>query len=225
MNALAIAVAAATSLAAVVACRSTRPVVSAPPAAPTVDAPAALPVPEVELPAGAAVLLVVDRSGSMQGAKLEAARAAMAAAIAAMPDGAPFGVIAFDSSASEPVVLAAVGDRSTLGAAIAGIEAGGGTDLVAAMRVAHARLRTAPGPVRHIVLLSDGESAYDGVEELVTGLAADGISVSAVAIGDADLQLLRLISDGTRGRLYANVELGTLPAIYVREVEHTLAAR
>ncbi len=213
---------AVTLLSTLVSCRAAPPAAGAATAAPTVRG---VPVPRLELPAGAAVLMVVDRSGSMQGPKLEAARAAMTAALDTMPDGAPFGVLAFDSATTEPVVLAAIGDRTAARAAITRIEAGGGTDLVAAMRDAHARLRGAPGPIRHIVLLSDGESAYDGVEELVAAMRADGITVSAVAIGDADLRLLRMIADGTGGRLHANVSLDALPAIYVREVEVALAER
>ncbi|MGH7151103.1 MAG: vWA domain-containing protein, partial [Planctomycetota bacterium] len=102
------------------------------------------------------LLLLIDRSGSMAGAKIERAKeAALASADTLDPDD-QVAVIAFDATAEEVCPLGPAGDRERIRGCVAALGAGGQTRFEPALRKAIEIAGVAPPGIRHVVLLSDG---------------------------------------------------------------------
>ena len=97
------------------------------------------------------VVLVIDTSGSMDGAPIDQAREAAKAFVGAMPDPAAVTVIAFGDSAE---VVAEPGDDAT--EAISALEADGETALYDAIGLAAEAFQPGVDTRRVMVVLSDG---------------------------------------------------------------------
>ncbi|MEV3871547.1 VWA domain-containing protein [Streptomyces sp. NPDC049906] len=129
---------------------------------------------------GAAVVIMVDCSGSMDypATKLRGAREATAAAIAALRDGVRFAVVAGTHLAREVYPrgggLAVADERTRADAteALRSLTAGGGTAIGTWLRLADALLATADVPIRHGILLTDGRNEHEAPEALREALDA-----------------------------------------------------
>jgi hypothetical protein len=167
-------------------------------------------------------MLVVDRSEAMRGVSMEAIRAGLHAALDRVPPGVIVGVLGFDRSVVEVVPLAALGDRAVGHRAIDSLDAGGGSDLVAAMMTAARQLAAAPGPVRHIVLLAGSASSDRHVDDLIAALAAADITVTAIILTGSDRPLLYRIVTMSGGGFYRVGDVAGLGKIYVDIIENAL---
>jgi Mg-chelatase subunit ChlD len=169
-------------------------------------------------PKSKSLVIVLDRSGSMQGPKLAAARRAVIAAAQALgPDG-QLAVVAFDSEAYVYIRRQQVGDGKRIAAEVERLQSGGGTNVYPGLKEAYDILHELPGP-RHVIVITDGQSPTDGLRELVYDMFDSGITVSAVALGpDADQQLVDLIADGGGGRAYDVHDFDTLAATVTDDV-------
>jgi Ca-activated chloride channel homolog len=137
--------------------------------------------------------LVVDTSGSMDGAPLEAVRAGVTRVVAELRPDDRLSLVAFGAVAT--TLLQAVpmtdGGRRAAQAALAGLAAGGHTNLSAGW-VQGAELvgPGEPGRLRHVVLLTDGhanegETDPERLRELAARLQAAGVTTTAIGVGDA----------------------------------------
>lgn len=109
------------------------------------------------------LILVIDRSGSMQGQAFEQAREAIRLALGRIDHDDRFNVIAFSSAALPLFDGPAVATRANLDRAyrfIERLEAGGGTEIDAAMKMAMAG-PPQPGYLRQIVFATDGAVANE----------------------------------------------------------------
>jgi secreted protein with Ig-like and vWFA domain len=173
-----------------------------------------------------ALMILIDRSGSMSGDKIGMTRRAARAAVDALGDEDLAGVIAFDSVATTVVRLERVGPRRPeIAAAIATIEPGGGTQFYPALKSAQEFLLGVRAPLRHVLLLSDGQAAYDGLAHLAADMRREGVTISTVGIGDADEKLLKMIADAGAGAAYVVTDLGTLPGIFVADLKRERGAK
>ena len=164
-----------------------------------------------------AIVLVIDRSGSMSGPKMEAAKASARATAEVLSRSDLIAVVAFDNRPNTIVRLQRAANRMRISSDISRLRSGGGTNIYPALREAHEILQTANAKVKHIVLLSDGQASYDGIAELCREMRAARITVSAVGIGDADRNLLHIIATNGDGRLYMTDDLARLPRIFMKE--------
>ncbi len=179
------------------------------------------PAPAIPEPRPLELVLVVDRSGSMQGQKLSMARAASVAAVNALREDALAGVVAFSGGADRvmaPVPMAEEDQREALRGFISRIDAGGGTNIAAALGAAGAVMSNDPRYIHHVILLSDGESDYASAIAQAQGLANRGVSISAITIGPRS-QLMAEIARVGRGRYHVTTNPGSLPALFVREAQ------
>ncbi|MGQ9927878.1 MAG: VIT domain-containing protein [Chloroflexaceae bacterium] len=118
--------------------------------------PQALPAPEAVLPRE--MLFVFDRSGSMGGESIVQARNALRACLRALNPGDSFNIFPFDNFVERLAPTPLPFTQANVDAAerlIAGIEARGGTEIVAALAEALAQPRD-PKRLRVVVFLTDG---------------------------------------------------------------------
>ncbi|MDW8309244.1 MAG: VWA domain-containing protein, partial [Verrucomicrobiales bacterium] len=169
------------------------------------------------LPNGA-LALVIDRSGSMAGEKLEMAKEAAIGALAALGDQDLVAVIAFDAAVHEVAPLQPAANRRAIMREVAGIDSAGGTAMYPPMLRAYEMLKNARATLKHCIVLTDGLSQPGDFEGLARAMAADRITISTVAVGaDADERLLEGLASIGRGRFYVARQAGELPQIFIRE--------
>jgi Ca-activated chloride channel family protein len=140
---------------------------------------------------GRDVVLVLDRSGSMGGWKMVAARRAAARIVDTLNGGDRFAVLAFDyqteSPPDLPETLAEATDRNRFRAVefLAGLGARGGTEMLSPLRRAADLLREESDRERVLVLVTDGQIGNEDqiLKELAPKLA--GVRVSTVGIDRA----------------------------------------
>ena len=104
------------------------------------------------------VALVIDCSGSMQGAKIAAAKDAALMAVDRLRDDDFVSVVAYNATARVLVPATKVAERETIRRAIRGIQAGGSTALFAGVSKGafETRKYLSPNRVDRVILLSDG---------------------------------------------------------------------
>lgn len=176
------------------------------------------------LPSGALVL-VIDRSGSMSGEKFDMARQAAAAAVQALAPSDYVGVIAFSESPEVVVDMQQAGDREAIVARILGLGMGGGTAMYPAMEQARAMLQGVSASYKHCVLLTDGVSVPGDFEGITAAMAGERVTVSTIGIGfDLDQDLLARIAGLGKGRFYNVPNPGQLPQIFIKEAMLVLKA-
>ncbi len=142
------------------------------------------------------VILVIDRSGSMQGSPMAAAQSAALAFLNELnPAGAQVGVVAFSSAPAE-VVQPLSSDLGGVVRAIAGLVASGQTDYLSALDKAkeQATGSAARRDVPHVVvMMTDGRpTTPTGVLEKADELKRAGVTLFTIGFGTTiDPQLLR----------------------------------
>jgi len=165
-----------------------------------------------------AIALVVDRSGSMTGPKLLAAKESARATADVLAPSDLITVIGFDNHPSTIVRLQKASNRVRIQNYISKLQAGGGTNIFPALQEAYQSLQGANAKIKHVIVLSDGQAPYDGIADLCQEMRSAGITVSAVGVGnEADRNLLRIIADNGEGRLYMTDDLAALPRIFTKE--------
>jgi len=169
------------------------------------------------LPPGALVL-VIDKSGSMAGEKMEMVKAAAIGAVRALGDSDYIGVVAFDGQPFVVAELQKAGNKVPLERAISGIDAGGGTAMYPPMVKAFEMLHEAKASLKHCIILTDGESQPGDFEGITTKMAENRITVSTVAAGDQiDGQLLQSIAHVGKGRFYHVRNPTQIPQVFIKE--------
>ena len=173
-----------------------------------------------EKPDSVAMIVVLDKSGSMGGQKIEMTKEAAKAPLALLKDTDSFGVVAFDYNFYWPVKFQAVANRTAISQSISTIIAGGETNIYPALREAYIQLAGATSQVKHVILLSDGRSLPDDFEGLTKKMAEGKITVSTVAVGNgADRELLSQIANWGHGRTYYLEDPNAVPQIFTEETE------
>lgn len=171
----------------------------------------------VEMPS-IAMMLLIDRSGSMSGRKIALAKEAARATAEALGAEDRIGIIAFDNIARPLVRLQRAGNRYRIATQINKLSASGGTHIYPALQQAHTALTGIQARVKHVILLSDGQAPRHGIDALVRSMRAAGITVSTVGVGaEVDRGLIEAIADRGGGRRYFTDRPETLPRIFVRE--------
>jgi Mg-chelatase subunit ChlD len=164
-----------------------------------------------------ALVLVIDRSGSMQGQKLDAAKESARVTAEVLEPNDVIAVVAFDSEAQVFVRPQRAANRMRISAEISRLQPGGGTNIYPGLHEAFEILQGVNAKVKHVIVLSDGEAPYDGIVDLVGDMRASRITVSCVGVPGADRNLLSMIADNGDGRLYMVEDIGSLPRIFMKE--------
>ncbi len=172
-----------------------------------------------------AVVLLIDRSGSMETAvgrstRLDMAKEASQLAVELLDERNEVGVIAFDTAWSWVVPIGPAKDKAGILREIASIKAGGGTEMFPALKEAYEALYERDALLKHIIVLSDGESSDADFVGLVRRMARDRITLSSVAISsEAGIALMQDVSRWGRGRYYYTEDAYTIPRIFTMETQ------
>ncbi len=144
------------------------------------------------------VMLVVDRSGSMQGTSMENTKAAVTNFVRSVDAKTNLGLVTFESVAELMTPLGS--SRLELLRDIEGLTTTGGTSIYSGLQTAGEALAGRSGR-KVIILLSDGA---DGDSGMIDGVLADlktkNIAVYTIGIPGADTTYLKYIADSCGGK-------------------------
>ncbi len=148
--------------------------------------------------------LVLDRSGSMQGAKLAALKEATKQVIDTLTPQDIVSIVLFDDTVQTLVPATFATDREALKAQVDAIEEAGGTAMSVGMAAGIVELRKNHDPERvgAMLLLTDGQTwgDEDRCRALAQELARDHVRVTALGLGaEWNEKLLDDIADATGG--------------------------
>jgi Ca-activated chloride channel homolog len=185
-------------------------------------------------PRALAIVLVLDRSGSMINLaggvpKLRMAQAAakVAADYVAQHDD-ELALVSFDTDTHVLVPLQSLDDAATRTAAdqaISHLQAAGGTDIYAGLQAGLKQALLSKAVSTHIILMTDGVSAPANYPPLVARMRKANITLSTVALGNgADKPLLKNLAGAGGGRYAFTADARQLPRIFAREVQRSLGA-
>jgi uncharacterized membrane protein len=165
-----------------------------------------------------ALVLVIDKSGSMSGARIELAREAAKATVQMLGHNDQIGIVAFDYNPHEIVSLQSASNKSRIIYDISRIHASGGTRISSALEMSYRILSGSRAKVKHVILLSDGIDSPRGIFEIVQAMHAERITVSSICLGDGcDRKLLQSIADSGGGRGYFTNDPYNVPRLFTQE--------
>jgi uncharacterized membrane protein len=180
--------------------------------------PVRLKSPDEEEKQSAAVALVVDRSGSMAGEKLEMAKSAAIATAEVLGRNDFIGVYAFDSEAHVVAPMTKLTSTAAIAGQISAVAAGGGTNLQPAFQQAREGLLRVKAKVKHMIILTDGQTAGSGYEAMASQCRGEGMTISTVAIGEGShVALLQAIASSGGGQSYNTVDASTMTRIFTQD--------
>lgn len=185
--------------------------------------PVKLKAPDQEEFQSSALALVIDRSGSMAGQKIEICKAAAVASAELLTNKDFIGVYAFDSQVHEIVPMTKVTSISTIASQIALIGSGGGTNAYPGMVRAREELNRVKSKIKHMIVLTDGQTSGEGYQALASQCHAEGITISTVAVGaGAQVGLLQSIAAAGGGQSYVTMDPTSIVRIFTQDtLTHT----
>jgi Mg-chelatase subunit ChlD len=192
--------------------------------------PVSMDIPPRDDKPSVALLLIIDKSGSMDYGgrdgpnKMAMAREAAVLATEELDATDQIGVLAFDDSNRWIIPFQTIGTGATregVKQKIQSIQAGGGTEIFPALQTGYVDLRKRTAQLRHVILLTDGKSFTGGdYDSLVDRMRQDQITLSTVGIGsDTDEALLKSLAAKGKGRYNLTIDAKKIPQIVTKETK------
>src|SRR5262249_27236724 len=176
-----------------------------------------------------ALMIILDRSGSMSGDKITNARAAVREMLAQLGSDDRFALVTYSDAATLAIPLSPVDDaqRSAWTAVVAEIQPDGGTNMSSGLDLGldvleHARQ---DGRVPHVILISDGlanegDASPQGLTRRAARAARGEFMLSTVGVGaDFNEYLMTALADAGTGNYYYVQDSGDLGAVFAREFD------
>jgi len=164
------------------------------------------------------MVLVIDKSGSMSGEKIEMAKTAARSAVELLGQSDKVAVLAFDGDTYVISDMQSAQNKAGISDDISRIEDGGGTTMYPAMEQANDILLSTPAKLKHVIILTDGVSSPGDFEGITQQMQSNKITVSTVACGtDCDNELLETIARVGNGRFYLAEDPAQVPQIFAKE--------
>ncbi|MFB3828842.1 MAG: VWA domain-containing protein [Bryobacteraceae bacterium] len=174
-------------------------------------------------PEGTCVVLIVDKSSSMEGKKIELARLAAIGVVDNLRPIDRVGVLIFDNSFQWAVPVRRAEDKAMINRLISGIMPDGGTQIAPALAEAYRAIAPQKGMYKHIVLLTDGISEEGDSLGISRQALANRITISTVGLGqDVNRAFLEKVAAISQGKSYFLIDPSGLEQILIKDVqEHT----
>jgi Ca-activated chloride channel family protein len=173
------------------------------------------------------LVVVLDRSGSMQGHPLDTALGAVRELIAGLADGDRFALVSYasDTQLDVPLETADAASRARWSGGLGRVHANGGTNLAAGLDRAHGVLAAAArtGRAPRLIVLSDGlanqgDYSLEGLRARAARAIGGEYVLSAVGIGDGfDETLMSALADAGTGNFYYLPDLNRLAGVFSDE--------
>lgn len=189
-----------------------------------------------ELQANLALVLAVDKSGSMGRChcdnpdlnqtytraesgqpKVDIAKEAVMRSASALGDQDYLGVVAFDNQARWVLDVKPLVDPLALEQAIGSFQAEGQTNLQAGVTAAYKALENVPAKRKHIILMTDGWVHEGELTTLAQEMNNQGITLSVIAAGSGSAEYLAALSEIGGGRYYPATDILNVPDIFLKE--------
>lgn len=170
-----------------------------------------------------ALVLVIDKSGSMSSgqygvSKVELAKEAAIRSTEILTPNDYLGVIAFDGAVKWAVETQKVENKGEIQQKIGSIRSSGGTTILPSLWAAFESLENIDAKLKHIILLTDGQAEKDGYEFMLQKINENKITLSTVAVGEgSDKNLLKFLADSANGRYYLADVFTDIPKIFINE--------
>jgi Ca-activated chloride channel family protein len=177
------------------------------------------------------LVIVLDRSGSMEGQKLSDARLAVTQLIDKMTANDRLGIIVYSNGVQmlSPLVGMDENHRRQLKTVVSQVTAAGGTNLGGGLKLGIRTLMQNPaeGRQRRVILISDGQ-ANQGITDprelgnMASEAAAHNFSVSTVGVGyDFNEMLMTTVADHGAGRYYFLEDPNRFALVFEKEFQAT----
>ena len=171
-------------------------------------------------PEGTCVALIIDKSSSMEGRKIELARLSAIGVVDHLRPIDYIGVLIFDNSFQWAVPVRRAEDKSLIRRLISGITPDGGTQIAPALTEAYRRVLPSKATFKHIVLLTDGISEEGDSFDLAKEASAHQVTISTVGLGqDVNRAYLERVAVVSGGRSYFLNEPQGLEQILLKDVK------
>jgi uncharacterized membrane protein len=174
-------------------------------------------------PDGTAVVLIIDKSSSMEGRKIELARQAAIGVVENLRPIDSVGVLIFDNTFEWAVPIRKVDQPAVIKRLISGIQPDGGTQIAPALNEAYRRVNPEKAVYKHIVLLTDGISEEGDSMALAREARNNRVTISTVGLGlDVNRAYLERVASAAEGKSYFLNDPAGLEQLLLRDVEeHT----
>jgi Mg-chelatase subunit ChlD len=170
-------------------------------------------------PEGTCVVLIVDKSSSMEGRKMELARTAAIGVIENLRPIDLVGVLIFDNSHQWAIPIRKAEDKVLMKRLVAGVTPDGGTQIAPALAEAYKKIVPVKATFKHVVLLTDGISEEGDSINLAKEAATQRVTISTVGLGqDVNKGYLEKIAQYSRGKSYFLTDPSGLEQILLRDV-------
>ena len=174
--------------------------------------------------------VVLDRSGSMGGAKIEQARQAACGLVDQLADGDIFSLVTYSTDVQVLVPAQPVEDKEALKRTISRIKSDGNTALYAGVEKGAGELDRyfSRKKINRVILLSDGlanvgPSSPRDLRQLGQRLATRGISVTTIGLGDDyNEDLMAGLAEASDANYYYVKDTEKLPGIFTKELGELL---
>lgn len=165
-----------------------------------------------------ALVICIDRSYSMKGKPIELAKAGALAVLDLLDEQHYFGVVAFDLKPLEAVPLQYVRGKRRAEELVDRIQASGQTNIHPALQTAWTMLRDRKIARKHVIVLSDGDTAGADFEGLIKRMREASITVSTVTIGrSGNPGLMARIAELGGGKSYVAEQIEQVPQLFAED--------
>lgn len=189
-----------------------------------------------ELSANLALIVAVDKSGSMGRChcdnpdlnqtytpvetgqpKVDIAKEAIMRSAAALSDQDYLGVVTFDAQAHWTLDVQPLVGPGALEESIGTFTADGQTNMLSGVTAAYEALQDVNAKRKHIILMTDGWVHTGDLTPLVEQMRAEGITLSIIAAGEGSAEYLRQLAFNGGGTYYPAVDMMSVPNIFLKE--------
>ena len=171
-------------------------------------------------PEGTTVALIIDKSSSMEGRKIELARLSAVGVVDHLRPADNIGVLIFDNSYQWAVPMRRAEDKGLIKRLISGITPDGGTQIAPALAEAYRKVQPSKSAYKHIVLLTDGISEEGDSLDLAKEALQHQVTISTVGLGqDVNRTYLEKVAAASGGKSYFLNEPQGLEQILLKDVQ------